>query len=100
MAGVEMVIYLHQIAIVIMAVVVVVVDVVEACRGVQIIVVSSSVPPSTEYCVSFIICLSTDHFYIYHSVMVSGLPSSASWQDLKVRWNSKMVPCCTDNDKQ
>lgn len=79
-----MAIYLQQIAIVIMAVVVVVVDVVEACRGGRIIVVSSSISPGNGYYASFIFCLSPDHLK-YHSVMVSGLPSSASWQDLKVR---------------
>lgn len=86
---VDVVIRRQQTAIVIMAVVVVegegeveVVEDVEACQGGLIIVVIAITGCFT--CFIYGLWL-INYFDINCLVMVSGLPSSASWQDLKVR---------------
>lgn len=91
---VDVVIHRQQTAIVIMVVVVAeaeaeaeAVEDVEACLGGPIIVVSL-IPPGTDVIQILSMVRLINLFYFNYLVMVSGLPSSASWQDLKVRFDN------------
>lgn len=88
----DVVIHRQQTAIVIMVVVVAeaeaeAVEDVEACLGGPIIVVSL-IPPGTDVIQILSMVRLINLFYFNYLVMVSGLPSSASWQDLKVRFDN------------
>lgn len=70
---------------------------VEVCLGALIIVVSISayaLCASVHYCSTSLTYLHIDLIYLNNSVLVSGLPSSASWQDLKVIWSDLNSSLC------